>query len=260
MGWETRGNGTYYYSKRRVGSRVISEYIGSGPHADAIASIEELTQAEQTWERFRWQCVVSADDKYRNQVIEHGKIARQLRRTILPMLGCYQHKGQWRKRRMKDHLPDADDVIALLAKHNPTKKDIAQWAKWLNDIPELAGYHSLQTTIEEMHYKHMFDDKFIRQTTRKQVAIMRDEMMHDRSPIWERLVIDQVIVTWLRLQYVEYHLARADNDRAHVFWEKRVNASQRRHLQAISCLARIRKLNLPNIQVNIGENQVNLSA
>ena len=30
MGWETRGNNTYYYRKRRVGPSVVSEYAGSG--------------------------------------------------------------------------------------------------------------------------------------------------------------------------------------------------------------------------------------
>ena len=40
MGWETRGNGTYYYRKVRRGGRVCSEYVGRGLVADMLADID----------------------------------------------------------------------------------------------------------------------------------------------------------------------------------------------------------------------------
>ena len=30
MGWEQRGNATYYYSAERVGGRVVKQYVGTG--------------------------------------------------------------------------------------------------------------------------------------------------------------------------------------------------------------------------------------
>ena len=43
------------------------------------------------------------------------------------------------------------------------------------------------------------------------------------------------------------------------YWEKRLTAAQRRYLRAIETLTNVRKMNLPAIQVNIGENQVNVA-
>ena len=40
MGWETRGNGKYYYRKRRIGDKVVSEYVGTGPGAELIAELQ----------------------------------------------------------------------------------------------------------------------------------------------------------------------------------------------------------------------------
>lgn len=40
MGWETRGNSRYYYRKRKVAGRVVSEYVGTGLHAARVVAQE----------------------------------------------------------------------------------------------------------------------------------------------------------------------------------------------------------------------------
>lgn len=40
MGWEQRGNNSYYYKKERQGSRVKSVYVGRGEIANMIAQIQ----------------------------------------------------------------------------------------------------------------------------------------------------------------------------------------------------------------------------
>ena len=77
-----------------------------------------------------------------------------------------------------------------------------------------------------------------------------------------RLIIGQIVGCWLRLSFVEYTYGRAlvtgtltlnQGD----FWERRLSAAQRRYLRAIETLARVRRMNLPAMQVNIAAQQVN---
>ena len=39
MGWEKRGNGLYYYRKKRMGQRVVSEYMGTGLFGSIVFQI-----------------------------------------------------------------------------------------------------------------------------------------------------------------------------------------------------------------------------
>jgi hypothetical protein len=81
----------------------------------------------------------------------------------------------------------------------------------------------------------------------------------DPSPL-VKLLIQQVVLAWMRLGYVEYaytnitgnsiRIARAD------YWERRLNTAQRRFVRASETLARVRKMG-PVIQVNIAGQQVN---
>lgn len=78
----------------------------------------------------------------------------------------------------------------------------------------------------------------------------------------ERLIIQQIVGCWLRLSYVEYVLGRNSvegnfNMRQGEYWERRVSSAQRRYLRAIETLARVRRMRLPAMQVNIGAQQVN---
>lgn len=78
----------------------------------------------------------------------------------------------------------------------------------------------------------------------------------------ERLLIQQVVVSWLYLGYIEYQYSAmtttADMSiRRAEYWERRLSACQRRYLRATETLARVRRLQLPAVQVNIGNQQVN---
>jgi hypothetical protein len=44
-----------------------------------------------------------------------------------------------------------------------------------------------------------------------------------------------------------------------VHWEERLSAAQRRYQRAPEILAKIRRMKLPAVQVNIGENQINVA-
>ena len=78
----------------------------------------------------------------------------------------------------------------------------------------------------------------------------------------ERLLVQQVALCWLKLSYTEHqhrHILTSGNAtiKQGDFWERRLSAAQHRYLRATEALARVRRLQLPAVQVNIAEQQVN---
>jgi hypothetical protein len=74
------------------------------------------------------------------------------------------------------------------------------------------------------------------------------------------LLVERVAICWLTVHVYEARYANAEGLtlRQAEFHERRIDAAQSRFLTAVKTLARIRKLALPALQVNIGESQVNV--
>ena len=96
-------------------------------------------------------------------------------------------------------------------------------------------------------------------------GVRRELGSNDASPM-ERLLIDHVALCWLRLQTLEQRYSRVMSESIILtlgqYWEKRLSAVQRRYLRACTTLARIRKMRLPAMQVNVateGGQQVNVA-
>ena len=94
---------------------------------------------------------------------------------------------------------------------------------------------------------------------------MRGELGYQTASALERLMIDQVVLCWLRLNHTEQRYTAAFEGTVKIpipvadYWERRLSSSQRRFQRACEGLARIRKLAFPSLQVNIANKQVNLS-
>ncbi len=67
----------------------------------------------------------------------------------------------------------------------------------------------------------------------------------DVSPM-ERLLIDQVVICYLRMNLTEQYYENAMTDgcslAARSYWERKLSTVQRRYLRSIETLARVRKL------------------
>lgn len=95
---------------------------------------------------------------------------------------------------------------------------------------------------------------------RNMVSIIREQLDYGRSPLLERLLIDQVIsgsleVSLLQLKYDSNHANKTWGP----FFQKALDGAHRRYMRAISTLVKIRRMNLPAIQVNIADKQVNIA-
>jgi hypothetical protein len=103
MGWERRQRGGLYYTRsRRVGGRVVREYVGAGELA-AVAEMldaeerEERQQREQAWKAERLD-MAKLDDS----LDALRKECESLVKAQLVLAGYHRHKGQWRLRRAED--------------------------------------------------------------------------------------------------------------------------------------------------------------
>src|SRR3712207_1377909 len=99
MPWEQRGNGSYYYRKRREGGRVISEYLGAGHAAALAAQLEDAEREERAAARDAELQARAATEASDPLLAELETLLQTLTRAVLLSNGYHQHKGQWRRKR-----------------------------------------------------------------------------------------------------------------------------------------------------------------
>ena len=77
----------------------------------------------------------------------------------------------------------------------------------------------------------------------------------------ERLLAERAAFCWLVVWQYESVLVHATEmtNKQSEFHQRRIDAAHRRFLSAVRTLAQVRKLGIPSIQVNIGQNQVNVA-
>ena len=93
---------------------------------------------------------------------------------------------------------------------------------------------------------------------------MRQSLGYDSASELQRLLIDRVVVCWLRVQQAENVKSGKDKEGHRrqwaTVWERRLQMAHHNFLSACKTLAQVRKLLRPRIaQVNIGEQQVNVA-
>jgi hypothetical protein len=97
MAWENRNGRYYYYRKRRVGRRGISEYLGASEFAELLARMDVLDQEEarSKWraERLELARWLALD----REITETLDLCSDLTSAALLIAGLHTHKGQWRR-------------------------------------------------------------------------------------------------------------------------------------------------------------------
>ncbi len=99
MGWETRGNGRYYYRKVRDGGRVRSEYVGAGLVAEALAGLDALGRDSAAVDRAAWAATVQAERVNDEAIAAAVNMAEALTAAVLIAAGYHTHRRQWRRQR-----------------------------------------------------------------------------------------------------------------------------------------------------------------
>jgi hypothetical protein len=101
MGWEGRTRGGLYYTRsRRVGGRIVREYVGTGEAAEVVAQLDALERDRRWREALLWQeeraCYAAADAALGTL----GRVCDELLEQELMAAGYHRHnRGEWRRRR-----------------------------------------------------------------------------------------------------------------------------------------------------------------
>lgn len=161
---------------------------------------------------------------------------------------------------------NANDAEAKLRKLLPlARKGDEQAVKEVFDMMptmiEAAGDMALQ--VEYSWFKTIArDDTLVHEAMRRTLSTMKAELAGACPTPLENLLVDRILACWLQMQYVDIRFAQRNQKglsweaiRTYQVWQDR---AQRRYLSAIRALATIRRLELPAVQVNIGEKQVNV--
>lgn len=97
MGIERRKGNLYYYHKRRVGDKVVSEYRGCGQVVQFEAALQKCRnrKREQQREAIRAANIAEIDSDLDSL---EKRLKMRLSSSLL-LAGFHRHKRQWRKRR-----------------------------------------------------------------------------------------------------------------------------------------------------------------
>jgi hypothetical protein len=170
-------------------------------------------------------------------------------------------------RQKENHPPDFADLLISCLKPKPDKKDLQELRKYLTIQPGLLSESMGLAVITQTHLtSKIVHEPASKMAVEDDINVIQKGLGMDQAPMLEKLLIQNVVNTWLRLQWVEYQLAgfmNGESTREQIaWWEKRLSITQGRYLRAIETLARVRKIALPDLQINVaseGGQQVNVA-
>lgn len=160
------------------------------------------------------------------------------------------------------------DLVKRCYQENPDKKDLKELRRELAENPELwENVFDLTRVVRDYLVSKVIENPAAQAGVESNIKALRLELGYEQSPMVEQLLIDNVVNCWLRVGWVEYHLAGLMGQSGLrfseiEFWEKRLSLTQARYLRALESLARVRKLTRATMQINIaepGSQQVNIA-
>jgi hypothetical protein len=100
MAWERRERGERYYTRsRKVGGRVVREYVGGSLVGELAARTDAEVRERREAEAVEGRAEVQRLEGLVTPVVELCEVAEILAQAHLIAAGCHRHKGEWRRRR-----------------------------------------------------------------------------------------------------------------------------------------------------------------
>src|SRR5262249_31715253 len=104
MPWEQRGEKRYYYHNKRVGSRVVRRYLGTGVIAELAAATDDLRRLERAIEARECRDLAARLREAEAALVALCNGTDVLARAARVVGGYHCHaRGSWRRRRGQDN-------------------------------------------------------------------------------------------------------------------------------------------------------------
>ncbi len=151
-------------------------------------------------------------------------------------------------------------LLAAVDKAKPTPADRAALQQCLRANPGLVGHFgNLALTMRERILSKLCGKESTTELVIAHCDQLRASLNYDEASGLERMVIDHIILCWVRWQDCEWwyqnHMDTPHTLTSGAYWERKLTLAQHRYLKAIETLARIRKLNI-NVQINLANQQI----
>jgi hypothetical protein len=116
--------------------------------------------------------------------------------------------------------------------------------RFLDAHPHLTEKAELMTTVtEEAVLKRIVGvSPGSLELIRSELKGIRDRLGYEESPQMERLIIGEIVVAWVWVQWNDLQLAKAEKAPSIEFWQRQVSQAQKRFLRSCESLAKVRKL------------------
>ena len=134
-------------------------------------------------------------------------------------------------------------------KAKPKREDVQALNRFFDEYPNfwraIAGF--AETTVMHLINTMGSDAAGFREARMRECAAIADDLGYSDAPAIEQLLIKQVVICWLRLQWVEHFAATRTMTTDYKFkeaehWDRRLTSAQKRYTRAIESLARVRKI------------------
>jgi hypothetical protein len=148
-------------------------------------------------------------------------------------------------------IKNTEDLRALVKridKDNPKSEDLEALSKEMDEMPELFfDIGNAQKNVFERVLESGVTTRFARECALRYIEEMKTQMGYQTSTFVEKMLIDEIVMRYIRLQMAEASYQSHVIDKSHsleigTYHEKIVEQAQKRYIRAIETLVKVRKM------------------